>query len=225
MFKIQDVGVLRRPRRGSQTPNGLWGTIEDSGTSTGTHAIAQLIKAVVHHPHGVVAANIAAIGQIEAVKWGCGMWDSRRVSHSLLVRLQRCGARRSTPYDLAFEALVDTLRRFQHIVTKLTLYWVKFSGDPKEEECRYTNTGASSWWHCGQLWRSLRSAGRPHNKQPLRQHEQGTKGRREEKVHQVANERATPIRATKHAGCSKCTYGKACKFKHEVDGLGRARGH
>ena len=40
-------------------------------------------------------------------------------------------------YDLAFEALVDTLHKFQHIATKLAMYWVKFSVDPEEEDYRY----------------------------------------------------------------------------------------
>ena len=46
-------------------------------------------------------------------------------------------------YDLSFEALVDTLHRLQHIVTKLTMYWVKFSVDPEEEEYR---SKQSKYW-------------------------------------------------------------------------------
>ena len=40
-------------------------------------------------------------------------------------------------YDFAFAALVDTLHIFQHIGTKLTMYWVKFSVDPEEDAYRY----------------------------------------------------------------------------------------
>ena len=65
---------------------------------------------------------------------------------------------------------------------------------------------------------------RPSNKQLPMKQEPGTKRRREEKVQEVGKKRATPTRATKHAGCSskarlsvgKCTYGKECKFKHEA---------
>ena len=71
MFKIQDVDLLEKVKEGLS--NDLWGTIEDSDPDTGTQAIAHLIKAVVHRPHGVVAAKIAAIGRIEAVKWDVGL--------------------------------------------------------------------------------------------------------------------------------------------------------
>ena len=60
-----------------------------------------------------------------------GMWDSHRVSPRLALLLAVIAEVKHSPfynYDLAFEALVDTLQRFQHIVTKLTMYWVKFSG-------------------------------------------------------------------------------------------------
>ena len=84
MFKIQDVDLLEKVKEGLS--NDLWGTIEDSDPDTGTQAIAHLIKVVVHRPHGVVAAKIAAIGQIEAVK---RMWGSPRDSPSSLLRSQR----------------------------------------------------------------------------------------------------------------------------------------
>ena len=63
--------------------------------------------------------------------------------------------------------------------------------------------------------------GRPNNKQLLRKHKQGRKSRKEEQVQEVAKERATPTRATKHAGCSSKAsahnnYGKDCKFKHKA---------
>ena len=132
MFKIQDVDLLKKVKEGLS--NGLWGTIEDSDPATGTQSIAHLIKAVVHRPHGVVAAKIAAIGQTEAVKWDVGL------TSGLTLLLAAIAEVRYSPfftYDLAFEALVDTPHTFQHIVTKLTMYWVKFSGDPEEEEYKY----------------------------------------------------------------------------------------
>ena len=83
------------------------------------HCHQVLIKVVVHRLHGVVTAKIAAIGQIEAVEWEVG----------LTLLLAAIAELRYSPfytYDLAFEALVDTLHRFQHIDTKLTMYWVNF---------------------------------------------------------------------------------------------------
>ena len=61
---------------------------------------------------------------------------------------------------------------------------------------------------------------RPGSKQLLGKHKTGTKRRREETVQELTKERATPTRATEHAGCLskalKCTYDKDCKFKHEA---------
>ena len=84
MFKIQDVDLLEKVKEGLS--NDLWGTLEDSDLDTGTQAIAHLIKVGVHRPHGVVAAKIAAIGQIEAVKWDVGLTSGLTSS---LLRLQR----------------------------------------------------------------------------------------------------------------------------------------
>ena len=83
---------------------------------------------------------LPAIGQIEAVKWDVGL------TSGLTLLLAAIAEVRYSPfytYDLAFEALVDTLQTFQHIVTKLTMYWVKFSGDPEEDDYRHKQ---STYW-------------------------------------------------------------------------------
>ena len=150
MFKIQDVAMdlLEKVKEGLS--NDLWGTIEDSDPDTGTHAIAHLIKVVVHCPHGVVAAKIAAIGQIEAVKWDVGLTS---VITLLLTPIAEARYSPFYTYALAFEALVDALQKFQHMVTKLTMYWVTFSGDPEEDEYRYKQ---SKYW--GKLMVTLGAA-------------------------------------------------------------------
>ena len=55
--------------------------------------------------------------------------------HSAPVSVDRVFYTKS--YDLAFEALVDTLQRFQHIVTRISMFWLKFQGDPETDEYRY----------------------------------------------------------------------------------------
>ena len=70
ILTIQDAPPGKRSKGLS---NGLWVTIEDSDPDMGTQAIAHLIKVVVHCPHGMVAAKIAAIGKVEAVKWDVGL--------------------------------------------------------------------------------------------------------------------------------------------------------
>ena len=60
-------------------------------------------------------------------------------------------------YNLAFEALGDNLQRFQHIVTKISMFWLEFQGDPETDEYRYhqskyfdkTVTALWSALHCG----------------------------------------------------------------------------
>ena len=92
-------------------------------------------------------AKIAAIGKSdsfsEAAKWDVGL------TLGLTLFLAAIAEVRYSPfytYDLAFEVL----HRLQHIVTKLTLYCVKFRGGAEEEEYRYKqstywdNTGTSS---------------------------------------------------------------------------------
>ena len=102
------------------------------------HAIGHFTKVVVHHQilhaYGMVAATIAAIGQIEAVKWDVGLTSGLTL---LLVAIAQVLNSPFYTYDLAFEALVDMLQRFQHSITKLMMYWVKFSGDPEEDDYRY----------------------------------------------------------------------------------------
>ena len=87
-------------------------------SDTGTQAIAHLIKVVVHRPHSVAAAKITAIGQIQAVKWEVGLTSGLTL---LLAAIAEVQYSLFYTYDLAFEALVATLHRFQHIATKLGL--------------------------------------------------------------------------------------------------------
>ena len=85
-------------------------------------------------------ATIAAIGKIEAVKWGVGLLTGVTIVLAAIAEVRHLPF---YTYDLAFEALLDTLQKCQHIVTKLTMYWVKFSGDPEEDAYRYTQ---SRYW-------------------------------------------------------------------------------
>ena len=67
--------------------------------------------------------------------------------------------------------------------------------------------------------------GRPNNKQLLGKHEQGTKRRREAKVQEVAKERATPIRVTKHNGCSSKASARMARTANSSTRLGQAKVH
>ena len=107
-FATQDADLLEKAKEGIS--GDLWGAIKDQ-EKTGTAAIALLIKAVVHRPHAVMAARIAAVGNAEVAKWDTG--STKEVTQLLSAVTE---VRRSPvyTYDLAFEALVDTLQRFQH---------------------------------------------------------------------------------------------------------------
>ena len=62
----------------------------------------------MHRPHGVVAAKIAAIGQIEAVKWDVGL------TSELTLLLAAIAEVRYSPFytcGLAFETLAVTKER------------------------------------------------------------------------------------------------------------------
>ena len=123
----------KKSRKTSQEIS-AWGAIEDQDPKTGTAAIALLIKAVVHRPHAVIAARIAAVGNVEMAKWDT--WLTKGVTQ-LLSLLTEVRYSPFYTYDLAFEAVVDTLQRFQHIVTKISMFWLKFQGDPETDEYRY----------------------------------------------------------------------------------------
>ena len=125
-FATQDADLLEKAKEGIS--GDLWGAIEDQDPQTGMAAIALLIKAVVCCPHAVMAARIAAVGNAEMVKWDTGLTKGVTQLLSLLTEV------RYSPFythDLALEALVDTLQRFQHIVTKISMFWLKFQGDPE----------------------------------------------------------------------------------------------
>ena len=82
-----------------------------------------LIKAVVHRPHVVMAARIAAEGNVEVAKWDAGLITGATQRLSVVTEVIY------SPfyiYDLAFEALVDTLQRFQHIISKMSMFWLTF---------------------------------------------------------------------------------------------------
>ena len=73
-----------------------------------------------------MAARTAAVGNAEMAKWDTGLAKGVTQLLSLLTEV------RYSPfytYDPSFEALVDTLQRFQHIVTKISMFWLKFQGD------------------------------------------------------------------------------------------------
>ena len=80
-----------------------------------------------------MAARIAAVGNVEVSKWDTGL--SKGVTQ-LLSSLTEVRYSPFYAYDLAFEALVDTLQRFQHIVTKISMFWLKFQGDPETDKYR-----------------------------------------------------------------------------------------
>ena len=97
-------------------------------------AIVLLIKAAIHHPQAVLAARNAVVGNVEMVNWDTGLTKGVPQLLSLLTEV------RYSPfytYDLAFQALVDTLQRFQHIVTRISMFWLKCQGDPETDEYRY----------------------------------------------------------------------------------------
>ena len=89
------------------------GAIKNQDPKTGTTAIALLITAVhdivVHRPHAVMAARIAAVSNIKSHPVGHIVDQG---SHSAPVSFNLAEVRYSPfyTYNLAFEALVDTLQ-------------------------------------------------------------------------------------------------------------------
>ena len=133
-FANQDADLLEKAKEGIS--GDLWGAIEDRDPKTGTAAIALLIKAVVHRPHAVMAARIAAVSNAEVAKWDTGLTKGVTQLLSLLTKV-KYSPFYTKSYDLAFEAVVDTLQRFQHIVTKISMFWLKFQGDLETDKYRY----------------------------------------------------------------------------------------
>ena len=70
-FATQDADLLAKVKEGIS--GDLWGAIEEQDPKTGAAAIALLIKAVVHRPHAVMAAGIAAVGNAGVAKWDAGL--------------------------------------------------------------------------------------------------------------------------------------------------------
>ena len=85
-FATQDADLLEKVKEGIS--GDLWGAIEDQDPKTGTAAIALLIKAVVHRPHAVMAARIAAVGNVEVVKWDTGLTKGVTQLLSLLTEVR-----------------------------------------------------------------------------------------------------------------------------------------
>ena len=85
-FATQDADLLEKAKQGIS--GDLWGAIEDQYPQTGTAAIALLIKAVVHHPHEVMAARVAAVGSVEVVKWDTGLTKGVTQLLSLLTEVR-----------------------------------------------------------------------------------------------------------------------------------------
>ena len=69
-FANQDADLLEKVKEGIS--GDLWGAIEEQDPNLNRHGsdrVQLLIKAVVHRPHAVMAARIAAVGNVEVVKW------------------------------------------------------------------------------------------------------------------------------------------------------------
>ena len=78
-FANQDADLLETAKEG--IPGDIWGVIEDQDSKTGTAPIAWLINNVVHRPHAVMAARIAAVGSVEVAKWDT--WLTKGVTQLL----------------------------------------------------------------------------------------------------------------------------------------------
>ena len=213
-FATQDADLLEKVKEGIS--GDLWSAIEEQDPKTGTAAIALLIKAVVHRPHAVMAARIAAVGNVEVVKWDTGLTKGVTQLLSLLTEV------RYSPfytYDLAFEAVVDTLQRFQHIVTKISMFWLKFQGDPETDEYRYQQskyfdkTVTTLWSAIEVAELTGKTAQKTAPKDPERKPGKGGSGKGGKGNKGKAREK-------KNQPCwlyrnGQCKYGKDCIFKHE----------
>ena len=212
-FANPDADLLERAKEGIS--GDLWGAIEDQDPKTGTEAIALLIKAVVHRPHAVMAARIAAVGNVEMAKWETGLTKGVTQLLTLLTEVIY------SPFytcDLAFEALVDTLQRFQHIVTKISMFWLKFQGYPETDEysyqqSKYFDKTVTSLWSAIEVAELTgKTAQRIPPRDPERKPGKGGRGKGDK------GGKGKP-RDKKNQPCwlyksGKCKYGNDCIFKH-----------
>ena len=120
MFKIQDVDLLEKIKEGLS--NGPWGNMEDidpgSRRARGRKQLHTSSRQLCTVRMAWWQPRLLPLGRL---RQSSGMWD-------LLATIAEV---RYSPFytyvytyacDLAFEALVDTLHRFQHIITKLMMY-------------------------------------------------------------------------------------------------------
>ena len=120
---------------------------------------------------------------------------------------------------------MDTLQRFQHIVTKLTMYWVKFSGDPEEDYYRHRQP---RYWD--KLVVALRAAdsvgvaeinGKTKQQSApwetrIRTRDKKSKGGKGSGGGKGKGDTDKSDRTCWLFKQGKCKYGKDCKFKHEA---------
>ena len=209
-FANQDADLLEKVKEGIS--GDLWGAIEDQGTA----ATALLIKAVVHRPHAVMAAGIAAVGNVEVVKWDTGL--TKGVTQ-LLSSLTEVRYSPFYTYDLAFEALVGTLQRFQHIVTKISMFWLKFQGDPATDEYRhqqakyFDKTVMTLWSAIEVAELTGKTAQKIPPRDPERKPGKGGRGKCDTGGKGMSRDKKNqPCWLYKNG---KCKYGDECIFKYE----------
>ena len=78
-FATQDEELLNKTNEGISVE--LWSAIEDRGPKPGTEAVVLLANIVVHQPHAVTIARIAAVSNVEVVKWDTGL--TKGITHLL----------------------------------------------------------------------------------------------------------------------------------------------
>ena len=213
-FTNQDADLLENVKEGIS--GDLWGAIEDQDSKMGTAAIALPIKAVVHRPHAVMAARFAAVSNVVIVKLDTGL--TKGVT-PLLPLLAEVSYSPFYTYDLAFEAVVVTLQRFQHIVTRFSMFWLKFQWDPDTDEYRYHqskyfDTTVTTLWSAIEVEELTgRTSQKAAPKDPARRPGKGGTGNGGKTNKGKAREnKAQPCWLFRNG---QLTYGKDCIFKHE----------
>ena len=120
-------------------------------------------------------------------------------------------------YDLVFEALVDTLQRFHHIVTKISMFWLHFQGDPETDAHRYQQakyfdkTVTTLWSAIEVAELTFKTAQKVPPRDPERKPGKGGRGKGDKGGKGKSREKENrPCRLYKNG---KCKYGDACVFK------------